>query len=211
MRRTQVGAQSRRFFDVWAVYNGEQVDFHERSKKLFVKRCKITGVQLSEEEIEERIHERDTAVFARGILDQERVARQQLSELQNRHEDFLKLERSITEVRDMFAEVAALVQEQGEMIDRIEVVAEEARTDVERGKDHLKKAEQHAIAARKKKICLAAVLAVVLLIVVVVVLSEFGFFSGGGGGGVEERIVYVEATTPKPPRESPSPPPTVAP
>ena len=36
--------------------------------------------------------------------------------LQNRHDEFIKLEKSITEVRDMFFEVAQLVQEQGEMV-----------------------------------------------------------------------------------------------
>lgn len=41
----QVGAQSRRFYDVWATYNSDQLDFHDRSRKLFVKRCKITGVR----------------------------------------------------------------------------------------------------------------------------------------------------------------------
>ena len=35
---------------------------------------------------------------------------------QNRHDEFIKLEKSITEVRDMFFEVAQLVQEQGEMV-----------------------------------------------------------------------------------------------
>ncbi len=119
MRKTQVTAQARRFFDVWAEYNNDQVEFHEKTKKLLVKRLQITGVTLTEDEIEERIQERDTAVFAKGILDQERVAKQQLTELENRHEDFLKLERSIQEVRDMFVEVANLVQEQGEQASAI--------------------------------------------------------------------------------------------
>ncbi len=142
--RFQVSAQSRRFFDVWAEYNNDQVEFHDRTKKLLVKRFKITGVSLSDDEIEERIRERDTAVFARGILDQERLAKQQLTELEDRHEDFLKLERSIQEVRDMFVEVAALVQEQGEVIDRIENDVMAAQGDVEKGRQEMQSAEQKA-------------------------------------------------------------------
>ncbi len=183
MRKTQVSAQSRRFFDVWAEYNNDQIEFHERSKKLFVKRCKITGVTLTDEEIEERIHERDTAMFARGILDQERLAKQQLTELETRHEDFLKLEKSIQEVHDMFVEVGTLVQQQGEMIDKIEHNVLLAQADVEKGKGELQEAEKNQKAARKKKVCLFSVLAVVLAIVLVVVLAEFDVFSGGGGGG----------------------------
>ncbi len=129
---------------MWAEYNNDQVEFHDRTKKLLVKRFKITGVSLSDDEIEERIRERDTAVFARGILDQERLAKQQLTELEDRHEDFLKLERSIQEVRDMFVEVAALVQEQGEVIDRIENDVMAAQGDVEKGRQEMQSAEQKA-------------------------------------------------------------------
>ncbi len=50
------------------------------------------------------------------MLDDTQMARQQLTEIQDRHNDLIKLEASITEVRDMFMEVAALVQEQGEMV-----------------------------------------------------------------------------------------------
>ena len=37
---------------------------------------------------------------------------------QDRHDEFIKLEKSITEVRDMFFEVAQLVQDQGEMVSK---------------------------------------------------------------------------------------------
>lgn len=51
----------------------------------------------------------------------------------------------------MFFEVAALVAEQGELVDRIENHVMEAQGDVEKGKDNLKKAEDSARKARKMK------------------------------------------------------------
>ena len=39
-------------------------------------------------------------------------AQQQLTELQDRHDEFIKLEKSIIEVRDMFVEIANLVTQQ---------------------------------------------------------------------------------------------------
>ena len=39
-------------------------------------------------------------------------AQQQLTELQDRHDEFIKLERSIKEVHDMFLEIANLVTQQ---------------------------------------------------------------------------------------------------
>jgi t-SNARE complex subunit (syntaxin) len=57
----------------------------------------------------------------RSILDDTQMARQQLTELQDRHGEFMKLEASVREVRDMFMDLAALVQEQGEVIDNIAI------------------------------------------------------------------------------------------
>ena len=59
------------------------------------------------------LDEGNTAIFAKSILDEERLARQQLTELQDRHDEFIKLEASIKEVHDMFVEVAQLVADQG--------------------------------------------------------------------------------------------------
>jgi t-SNARE complex subunit (syntaxin) len=40
------------------------------------------------------------------------MAQQQLTELQDRHDEFIKLEKSIREVHDMFIEIANLVTTQ---------------------------------------------------------------------------------------------------
>jgi t-SNARE complex subunit (syntaxin) len=41
-----------------------------------------------------------------------KTAQQQLTELQDRHDEFLKLEKSIREVHDIFIEIANLVTQQ---------------------------------------------------------------------------------------------------
>ena len=59
------------------------------------------------------LDEGNTSVFATSMLNETEMARQQLTELQDRHDEFIKLEASIKEVHDMFMEVAQLVQDQG--------------------------------------------------------------------------------------------------
>ena len=54
----------------------------------------------------------------------------------------------------MFVEIAALVKDQGEMIDNIESHVQKAEIDVEQGKGHLDKAKEYMASARKKKIIL---------------------------------------------------------
>lgn len=46
------------------------------------------------------------------ILEDSKIARQQLSDIKSRHNDVLKLEKSLTEVRDMFEEIAFLIEKQ---------------------------------------------------------------------------------------------------
>ena len=195
MRKTQINAQSKRFFDIWSQYNQNQLEFRDKSKKLLVRRCKIVNNNYTDEDIENMLDEGQTNVFATSILDQERVARQQLQELQDRHDEFMKLEKSIKEVHDMFMDVAALVSTQGEMIDSIFTHVMSAEVDLEAGKENLKKAEKYAISARKKKMCLAAVILVILLIIVFVILFEVGAFSGGsddnGNSTPETRIIHI--------------------
>lgn len=50
--------------------------------------------------------------FSEQILQDSNAVRQQLSDLQTRHEEFLKIEKSIVQVRDMFTEMAFLVEKQ---------------------------------------------------------------------------------------------------
>lgn len=192
----QVASQSRRFFDIWGEYNRTQVEYRDKSKQMLIRRCKVTNANVTDEQVEQMLDEGNTAVFARAILDEERLARQQLTEIQDRHDEFLKLEKSIKEMHDMFQELATLVQDQGEILNNIQQNVESAAMDVERGKGHLREAESKKISARKKKICLICFLSSLLIIVVLVILSEFGFFSGGGGGGGETRteVIYVTAS-----------------
>jgi len=46
------------------------------------------------------------------ILEDSKIARQQLSDIESRHNEVLKLEKSLTEVRDIFAEMAFLIEKQ---------------------------------------------------------------------------------------------------
>ena len=91
VRKTQLDGQSKRMFEIWNDYNESQVKYREESKKNLVRQCKVMGnASLSNEEIENMIDEGKN-VFATSILDQERMARQQLLDLQERHGEFMKV------------------------------------------------------------------------------------------------------------------------
>ena len=85
--------------------------------------------------------------------------------------------------------MAALVQQQGEMVDNIAIQVEEAAERTKEGNTQLDKAAKLKIQGRKLKLIIAAVVTVLLLVLLLVILSEFGAFSGS-----DTRTVIVEKT-----------------
>lgn len=74
------------------------------------------------------------------ILTDTHQARQTLADIEARHEDIMKLEKSIKELHDMFIDMAMLVENQGDMIDRIEHHVSNSRNYVEKGREETTKA-----------------------------------------------------------------------
>ena len=71
-----------RFYDAWSQYNEDQVAYRQKRKDQMLKKIKVAGTDLSDDQIEQMIDEGKTEVFAKSILDQTQMARQQLTELQ---------------------------------------------------------------------------------------------------------------------------------
>ena len=56
--------------------------YRQKRKDQMLKKIKVAGTDLSDDQIEQMIDEGKTEVFAKSILDQTQMARQQLTELQ---------------------------------------------------------------------------------------------------------------------------------
>ena len=114
--------------------------------------------------------------------------------ISDRLEEFKKLERSLVELHKLFLEMAALVQQQGEMIDNIAIQVEEAAERTKEGNKQLDNAAKLKIKGRKLKLIIAAVVAVLLLVLILVILSEFGAFSGSD----TQTVTIIQYVTPPP-------------
>jgi len=172
LRRTQIAAQSRRFYDLWTEYNNQQVDYRDRSKDLLKRRCRIVNADISEDEIETMLDEGKTQMFNASILEDTTKAREQLNELKDRHNEFLKLENSIREVYELFMELSQMVEQQGESINRIEALVEDAGERVHSGKEEIVQAHVYQTKARKKKFIIAVILIVIIVLVIVIAASS---------------------------------------
>ena len=95
--------------------------FREQSKKKIGRQMELAGSNLTEDQLEDMLDKGEGAqlvghVHIEGDADQ---LRQTINDIENRHEMFISLEKSITELHDMFIDIATLIESQGEMVNRI--------------------------------------------------------------------------------------------
>jgi len=88
--------------------------------------------------------------------------------LRRREEEISNVVRSIQDLNTIFKELATMVAEQGEVVDRIEVSIEAAGAKVEDGLEQLKQAAKHQKSNRKMQCILCLGPSLVLLILVLV-------------------------------------------
>ncbi|XP_053881457.1 syntaxin-3 isoform X2 [Malaclemys terrapin pileata] len=139
IRKSQHSVLSRKFVDVMTKYNEAQVDFRERSKGRIQRQLEITGKNTTDEELEEMLESGNPSIFTSGIMDSQ-ISKQALSEIEGRHKDIVRLESSIKELHDMFVDIAMLVENQGGVLDNIELNMMHAVDHIEKARDETKKA-----------------------------------------------------------------------
>ncbi|XP_044754596.1 syntaxin-1A-like isoform X3 [Coccinella septempunctata] len=171
IRKTQHSTLSRKFVEVMTEYNRTQTDYRERCKARIQRQLEITGRQTTNEELEEMLEQGNPAVFTQGIIMETQQAKQTLADIEARHADIIKLENSIRELHDMFMDMAMLVENQGEMIDRIEYHVEHAVDYVQTATQDTKKALKYQSKARRKKILLIICLVIAIIILIAILWS----------------------------------------
>jgi len=190
MRKVQLSTNTQRFKEVIGKFHAEMDEFKNNEKEKVSKRIRTVYPEYNDDEVQAMVEsDKIGDLFSKGYLQETEKAKRQLTELEDRLEEFKKLERSLMELHKLFLEMAALVQQQGETIDNIAIQVEEAAERTKEGNTQLDKAAKLKIQGRKLKLIIAAVVAVLLLVLLLVILSEFGAFSGS-----DTRTVIVEKT-----------------
>lgn len=171
IRKTQHATLSRKFVEVMNDYNACQIDYRERCKGRIQRQLEITGKTTTNEEIEDMLESGNLAVFTQDIIMETQQAKQTLADIEARHADIMKLEKSIQELHDMFMDMAMLVEQQGEMIDRIEYNVEQAVDYVETAKMDTKKAVKYQSKARRKLILIIICVGVLIGLIAIILMA----------------------------------------
>ncbi|KAH8860327.1 Syntaxin [Schistosoma japonicum] len=135
LKSSQHAAISRQFVFIMNNYSRLQVDYRDKCKarirtKLLVgnfnfhflteSKYFLAQVSFSEDEVEKMLEKNHTGIFTQAIMAETEAAKRSLSDIEARHADIIRLEKSIQEMRDLFFNVALLVDQQGDLIDQVE-------------------------------------------------------------------------------------------
>ncbi|XP_076856548.1 syntaxin-4 [Brachyhypopomus gauderio] len=173
MKRTQHGVLSRNFVEVMAECNTIQAKYRNKNVERIQRQLKITGNDVSDEQLETMLESGQTDVFTQNILGDAKATKLALNEIETRHEEIVKLERSIRDLHDMFQYLAMEVEAQGETVNRIESNIISSENYVETAVEETGQAVVSQNRARKKKVWIAICCAVLVLIIVIALAASF--------------------------------------
>ncbi|KYN01399.1 Syntaxin-1B [Cyphomyrmex costatus] len=149
IRTLQYTTMLQMFSDIMDDYNASLMKYHDKCLLLLQQQRSLLRRQVTSEELDYMLDAQQTSLFVDNILEDSKIARQQLSDITSRHNDVLKLEKSLMEVRDMFTEIAFLIEKQGEQINNIEFFANKTTDNIDGGCVQLRKSEQRSHSYRK--------------------------------------------------------------
>ena len=98
-----------------------ETEFKLKTKDELLKKVRISDKELNTDEIEQKILIGDMSMFSEEDNQRTEEARMMLMEIQDKHEDILKLEAKVMTLRCLVTDTMNLVRSQGETIDRIEI------------------------------------------------------------------------------------------
>lgn len=172
-KEAQAENSRQRFLKAIQDYRIVEVNYKEQNKDQAKRQYRIVQPEATDDEVEAAISDvGGQQIFSQALLNANRrgEAKTALAEVQQRHQELLKLEKTMAELTQLFNDMEQLVIEQQENIEVIDKQVENAQQDVEQGVGHTNKAVKSARRARKNKIRCIVILALVLAIVIVVIV-----------------------------------------
>merc|ERR1712039_1128520 len=165
IRKNMQQAMAKKHQQLLYDFQKAQMDCKQALEKRQEKELQLLMPDTSEEERAEMIAEGQTTslLVAQKMAGAHAHILDEVDRIREKHQDILRLERSIADLAQMFQEMAILVESQGEMLDAIEV-------HVHTTKGYTAKAEQQLITTRKTQhntqkcmCCLTFLLLIIIL------------------------------------------------
>mmetsp|Transcript_14905 Transcript_14905/g.19560 ORF Transcript_14905/g.19560 Transcript_14905/m.19560 type:complete len:328 (-) Transcript_14905:117-1100(-) len=167
IRRNLHQTYTQKFVQVVREYQQSQQQYKIKMKEKVARQVRLAKPEATYEEIDQTLRSGDTnAVYRAAILqDSADPVSEAYLNVADKYQDVLKLEQSILQLHEMFVDLALLVEQQGEILDKIEFSVNAAEKYVEEGNDELRKALVARKALRRKYFILFLIIATILTII----------------------------------------------
>ncbi|KAJ3147778.1 Plasma membrane t-SNARE, secretory vesicle fusion [Geranomyces variabilis] len=159
-------------------FSGVQTDAKNAYRGQMSRQYAIARPGATKEEIENAVDHADGPVFQQELLSS-RIGEQgrALRAVQSRHEELIKIEKSITELFELFQEMQELLDTQQIQINTIGEHVDEADKNIGLASQQMTKAIRSAKSSRKMKWLCLFITVVIVLVIVMVVLNQLGVFN----------------------------------
>lgn len=166
----------KRFLDLIQDYRLVEARNKESTKEQAARQYQIIKPDATDEEIKAVVEDGSQQYFQQALMQSNRrgEARSVLNEVQVRHRELLKLEKTMAELTQLFHDMEELVIEQDQPIQQIEEQVGTAQHDIEQGVGHTNKAVKSAKSARKKKLWCFFICLLIVIILAVILGAYFG-------------------------------------
>ncbi|ERF75578.1 hypothetical protein EPUS_04558 [Endocarpon pusillum Z07020] len=122
------------------------------------------GRPSSQQDQQQQLQTQSPRLAPQGEVDfQESLIIERESEIRN-------IEQGVSELNELFRDVATIVREQGDVIDAIDLNVENVRNDTRGADTELTQASRYQKRARNKACCLLVIMAIVLVVIVLAVV-----------------------------------------
>lgn len=199
VRNTQIGAVKNRFKETIQRYQQVEQSYRQKYRARAERQFRIVKPDATQQEIKAALNDdQNGQIFSQALLNSNRhgEAKGALREVQERHEDIKRIERTITELAQLFNEMSILVDEQDDALNVIQEQGAQVETDMNQGLQHTNKAVDSARKARKKRwycFWLIVILIIVAVAVVVgIVCGQKGLCSSNNNNNRAARRSLVE-------------------
>ncbi|KAF6765102.1 syntaxin [Ephemerocybe angulata] len=173
VRKQQTAVVKAKFVEAIQQYQSVEQQYRVKYKQRMERQFKIVKPDATPDEIRAVVNDDGNGqIFQQALMDSRfTTSRAAYREVQERHEDIKRIEKTLSELAQLFNDMSILVEQQDETINTIETQAFNVQKDTEAGLQYTEKAVDSARAARKKRwIC--------FIIIVVVIIAVVGGVAG---------------------------------
>lgn len=177
MRKNRIAFARQKFIESLQNYQTVERDYRAKYKQRIERQFKIVKPDATPQQIDAVVNDTTGGgdqIFAQALTSSTRYgeSRAAYREVQDRHEDIKRIERTLEELAQLFSDMSVLVAQQDDAINTIETTAMKVADDTGAGLQQTEKAVEHARSARRKRwycfflfLLILAILAIVLGVV----------------------------------------------